>query len=76
MRDQHAGLGMAKCDICGLSFKNLSTLRVHKSNYHRKPTLITDQNKETTHNRLSADNQTSQYDTHYNQNVDENRLHA
>lgn len=37
LRDQHAGLGAARCDVCGLSFKNLSTLRVHKSNYHRRP---------------------------------------
>lgn len=77
MRDQHAGLGMAKCDICSLSFKNLSTLRVHKSNYHRKPTMIPDHNKETIElDRLSSVNQTSQNESHYNQTLDEHGLHA
>jgi len=76
MRDQHAGLGMAKCDICGLSFKNLSTLRVHKSNYHRRPTMSTDHNSETDNDRLSADNPESQNESHYNQTIDEHRLHA
>ena len=36
VRDQHSGLGAITCDICGVHLKNLSTLRVHKSNYHPK----------------------------------------
>jgi len=34
MRDQHSGGGSVRCDVCGVSLKNPSTLRVHKSNYH------------------------------------------
>ena len=36
VRDQHSGHGAIRCDVCGVHLKNLSTLRVHKSNYHMR----------------------------------------
>lgn len=42
IRDQHSGLGIIRCEVCGVHLKNLSTLRVHKSNYHSRCDLCGD----------------------------------